>query len=57
MMRKSIYSENERMWEMEIRKRFAEKRMRDTADLRKGIVIWFILGWHLRYIVGRQAYY
>ena len=28
--------------------------MRNTADLRKGIR--FILEWHLRYFVGRQAY-
>ena len=43
---------------MEIGKRLAEKRinsMRNTADLRKDIR--FILGWHLRYIVGRQASY
>ena len=37
-----------------IGKRLAEKCLRDTADLRKDIR--FILEWHLRYIVGRQAY-
>ena len=31
------------------------KRMRNTADLRKGIIRFIILEWHLRYIVGRQA--
>ena len=31
----------------------AEKRMRNTADFRKDIR--FILEWHLRYIIGRQA--
>ena len=41
------------MWGMEIGKRLSEKRMRNTADIRKDV--WLVLEWHLRYIVGRQA--
>ena len=41
------------MWEMEIGKRLAEKRMGNTADLQKDIR--FVLEWHLRYVIGRQA--
>ena len=37
------------MWGMEIGKRLAEKRMRNTADLRKDIRL--TLEWHLRYII------
>ena len=38
---------------MEIGKRLAEKRMRNTADFRRDIR--FRLEWHLRHTVGRQA--
>ena len=41
------------MWGMEIGKRLAEKRMRNTADLRKDVQ--FILEWYLPYVVGRRA--
>ena len=42
------------MWGMEIGKRLAEKRMRNTADYGRIFGI-YILEWYLRYIVGRQA--
>ena len=45
--------QHELMWGMEIGERLAEKRMRDTADLRKDIRL--ISERHLRYIVGRQV--
>ena len=55
-MRNRVYytgSKNEMMWGMEIGKRLAEKRMRDTADLLKDVR--FISERHLRNIVGSQA--
>ena len=41
------------MWGMEIGKRLAEKRMKNTADLRKDIR--FILEWHLSTLYCRKA--
>ena len=38
---------------MEFGKRLAEKRVRNTADLRKDVRL--ILEWHIRCIVGRHA--